>query len=42
MVNKVLHKLKSASIEFKNHSKELAVPFKIYLDFESVLKEIKM
>ena len=34
-------KLKSSSIKFKNHFKELAVPFKIYVDFESILKWIK-
>ena len=27
-------KLKSSSIRFKNHMKQLAVPFKIYADFE--------
>ena len=31
-------KLKSGSIEFKNYFKQLAVSFKIYADFESVLK----
>ena len=30
-------KLKSASISFKNHFKQLPVPFKIYADFECVL-----
>ena len=34
-------KLKGDSIEFKNHFKQLAVPFKIYADFESLLKELK-
>ena len=33
-------KLKSGSIEFKNHFKELAVPFKIYADFEFLLKGV--
>ena len=31
-------KVKSGSIKFKNYFKQLAVPFKIYADFESVLK----
>ena len=31
-------KLKSGSIKFKNHFKQLAVPFKIYADFKSLLK----
>ena len=31
-------KLRSDSIEFKNYFKQLAVSFKIYADFESVLK----
>ena len=34
-------KLKSGSIKFKNYFKQLAVPFKIYADFESVLKRIR-
>ena len=34
-------KLKSESIKFNNRSKQIAVPFKIYPDFESVLKELK-
>ena len=34
-------KLKSGSINFKNYFKQLAVPFKIYVDFESVLKRIR-
>ena len=34
-------KLKSGSIKFKNYFKQLAVPFKIYVDFESILKWIK-
>ena len=33
-------KLKSGSIKFKNYFKQLAVPFKIYTDFESVLKGV--
>ena len=33
-------KLKSVSIKFKNHSKQLAVPFKIYANFESLLKKV--
>ena len=31
-------KLRSGSIKFKNRFKQLAVSFKIYTDFESVLK----
>ena len=31
-------KLKSASIELKNYFKQLAVPFKIYADFECNVK----
>ena len=34
-------KLKSSSIEFKNYSKQLAVPFKIYANFESLLKGVQ-
>ena len=34
-------KLKSGSIKFKNHFKQLAVLFKIYADFESLLKGVK-
>ena len=33
-------KLRSGSIKFKNYFKQLAV-FKIYADFESVLKEVR-
>ena len=33
-------KLKS-SIKFKNHFKQLTVPFKIYADFESILKGVR-
>ena len=29
-------KLRSGSIKFKNHFKQLAVPFKISVDFESI------
>ena len=29
-------KLRTGSIKFKNHFKQLAVPFKIYADFESL------
>ena len=34
-------KLKKVSISFKNYLKELSVPFKIYADFECILKEVK-
>ena len=34
-------KLGSGSIKFKNYFKELAVPFQIYVDFESVLKGVR-
>ena len=34
-------KLRSGSIGFKNHFKQLAVPFKIYADFESLLKGVR-
>ena len=34
-------KLKVGSIKFKNHFKQLAVSFKIYADFESLLKGVK-
>ena len=34
-------KLKSGSISFKNYFKQLPVPFKIYADFESLLKGVK-
>ena len=33
-------KLRSDSINLKNYFKQLAVPFKIYADFESILKRI--
>ena len=35
-------RLRSGSIKFKNYSKQLVVPFKIYADFESVLIDIWM
>ena len=34
-------KLKYGSIKFKNYFKQLAVPFKIYADFEFLLKGVK-
>ena len=34
-------KLKSGSAKFKNHFKQLAVPFKIYADFETFLKRVR-
>ena len=34
--------LKSSSISFKNYFKQLSVPFKIYADFECILKESKV
>ena len=34
-------KLKSVSISFKNYFKQLTVPFKIYADFECLLKGVK-
>ena len=34
-------KLRTGSIRFKNHWKLLAVPFRIYADFESLLKWVK-
>ena len=34
-------KLKSGSISFKNYFKQLSVPFKIYADFECILKGVK-
>ena len=34
-------KLKSGSIKFKNHVKQLAVLFKIYAEFQSLLKGVK-
>ena len=38
---KLTVKLKSGSIEFKNHFKQLAVSLKIYADFESLLKGVQ-
>ena len=35
-------KLRSGSIKFKNHFTQLAVPFKIFGDFESFLKRVKI
>ena len=34
-------KLKSGFIEFKNYSRQIAAPFKIYADFECILKSVK-
>ena len=34
-------KLKSGSIEFKNHFKQLPFPFKLYADFECNVKGVK-
>ena len=34
-------KLKSGSIRFKDYFKQLTVPFKIYADFECLLKGVK-
>ena len=34
-------KLKSGSISFKNYFKQLLVPFKIYADFECILKRVR-
>ena len=34
-------KLRSGSIKFKNYFKQIVVPFKIYADFESVLKGVQ-
>ena len=34
-------KLKSSSITFKNYFKQLPVPFKIYADFECILKKVE-
>ena len=33
-------KLRCGSIKFKNHLKELALPFKIYPDFECNMKRV--
>ena len=35
-------KLKSDSISFKNYFKQLAVPCKIYADFECILKGVRI
>ena len=35
-------KLRSGSIKFKNYFKQLAEPFKIYADFESLFKKFKV
>ena len=35
-------KLKSGTIKFKNYFKQLPVPFKIYADFECILKRLKV
>ena len=34
-------KLKIGSISFKNYFKQLSVPFKIYADFECILKSVR-
>ena len=34
-------KLRCGLIKFKNHFKQLTVPFKIYVDFESLLKGVR-
>ena len=34
-------KLKSGLISFKNYFKQLPVPFKIYADFECILKRVR-
>ena len=34
-------KLKSGSVSFKNYFKQLHVPFKIYADFECILKRVR-
>ena len=34
-------KLRSGSIKFKNHFKQLAVPFKIYADFECNVRRVR-
>ena len=40
MVKKAV-KLKSGFIEFKNHFRQIRAPFKIYADFECILKSVK-
>ena len=34
-------KLNSGFIEFKNYSRQIPAPFKIYADFECILKSVK-
>ena len=34
-------KLKSGFTEFKNYSSQIQAPFKIYADFECILKSVK-
>ena len=34
-------KLKSGTIKFKDYFKQLPVPFKIYVDFECILKKVE-
>ena len=34
-------KLKSGFVEFKNYSRQMPVPFKIYTDFKCILKVLK-
>ena len=35
-------KLKKGTIKFKNYLKQIPVPFKIYADFESNLKDVEI
>ena len=35
-------KLKSGTMKFKNYFKQITVPFKIYADFESLLKGLQI
>ena len=35
-------KLRSDSVKFKSYFKQLAAPFKIYANFESLIKELKV
>ena len=35
-------RLEKGMIEFKNYSKKIPVPFKIYVDFESNLKSVEI
>ena len=39
---KQIAKLRSGSIKFKNHFKQLAVPFKTYADFECNVKRVRI